>query len=135
MQGSFDAAPSPSDRGTAGPSCVACTPTLGTLRDVNVVDQLYFWTDRVLFWGLVALRVWALFDCLTRKAAAFPAVDKLTKPAWTAILLIAGLLGSLLSTGTDPSSVLNIFSLASVVAAAVYLADVRPAVREISNGR
>ncbi|WP_375501842.1 DUF2516 family protein [uncultured Jatrophihabitans sp.] len=102
---------------------------------MTVVDQLYLWTDRVLFWGLVVLRAWALVDCLTRKAAAFPAVDKLTKPAWSAILLIAGALGTLLSRGDDPSTVLNIFSLASVVAAAVYLADVRPAVREISNGR
>jgi hypothetical protein len=102
---------------------------------MSIVDQLYVWTDRVLFWGLVALRAWALVDCLTRRAAAFPAVDKLTKPAWSAILLIGGVLGTLLSRGTDPSQVLSIFSLVSVVAAAVYLADVRPAVREISNGR
>ncbi|MGH8861890.1 MAG: DUF2516 family protein [Jatrophihabitantaceae bacterium] len=30
---------------------------------------------------------------------------------------------------------INIFSLISVVVAAVYLADVRPAVREISDGK
>ena len=102
---------------------------------MSIVDQLYLWTDRVLFWGLVALRAWALVDCLTRRSAAFPAVDKLTKPAWSAILLIGGVLGTLLSRGPDPSQVLSIFSLVSVVAAAVYLADVRPAVREISNGR
>ena len=102
---------------------------------MGIVDQLYLWTDRLLFVGLVALRIWALLDCLVRKAAAFPAVDKLTKPAWAAILLIAGGLGTLLGQPTGPSGVLSIFSLVSVVAAAVYLADVRPAVREISNGR
>jgi hypothetical protein len=96
---------------------------------VNVVDQLYLWTDRILFWGLVGLRAWAFVDCLTRKLAAFPAVDKLTKPAWLTILLLAGVFGSWLS----PSPIGPI-SLISTIAAAVYLADVRPAVREISGG-
>ncbi|WP_375482138.1 DUF2516 family protein [uncultured Jatrophihabitans sp.] len=102
---------------------------------MDIVDQLYLWTDRVLFWGLVALRAWALLDCLTRKAAAFPAVDKLTKPAWATILLISGALGTLLGMPNGPASVLSVFSLVSAVVAAVYLADVRPAVRGISNGR
>jgi hypothetical protein len=95
---------------------------------VDVVGNLYLWTDRVLFWGLVALRVWSIADCLTRKAAAFPAVDKLTKPSWVAILVIGGLLGSWLSPPLGP------ISLVSVIASAVYLADVRPAVREITGG-
>jgi Protein of unknown function (DUF2516) len=95
---------------------------------VNVVDNLYYWTDNVLFWGLVALRTWAIIDCLTRKAAAFPAVDKLTKPSWIAILVIGGLLGSWLSPPLGP------ISLISVIASAVYLVDVRPAVREITGG-
>ena len=101
-------------------------PTLGR---VQIVDQLYTWTNAILFWGLLALRVWALADCLTRKGAAFPAVDKLTKPAWAAMLLLGAVFGSLLST--DP---ISIFSLISAVLATVYLADVRPAVREISGG-
>ena len=96
---------------------------------VDAVDQLYYWTDHVLFWALVALRVWALADCVSRKTAAFTAVDKLTKPAWVAMLLIAGLFGSWISPApTGP------ISLISAVIAAVYLADVRPAVREISGG-
>jgi hypothetical protein len=96
---------------------------------VAIVNDLYFWTDQILFWGLVVLRAWAFVDALTRKAAAFPAVDKLTKPAWVAMLLIAGLFGSWISPApTGP------ISLISAVIAAVYLADVRPAVREISGG-
>lgn len=91
------------------------------------VDQLYYWTSEVLFWAALALRVWALVDCATRKAAAFPAVDKLTKPAWTAILVIANVLGYFGGPPTYP------ISLISVVVSAVYLADVRPAVREIST--
>ena len=45
-----------------------------------------------------------------------------------AILIVGGVLGSLFSYP------LNLLSLASVVAAVVYLADVRPAVREVSGG-
>jgi hypothetical protein len=95
---------------------------------VDAVDKLYIWTDYVLFYGLIALRAWAIIDCATRKAAAFPAADKLTKPAWLLILVVAGLLGTFASPPLWP------ISLISAVAAAVYLADVRPTVREISGG-
>ncbi len=96
---------------------------------MDVIDQLYLWTSYVLFWSTLALRAWAFVDCLTRKAAAFPAVDKLTKPAWVAILLISGVIGTLVGT------VSSLLSLVSIVVAAVYLADVRPAVRGIISGR
>lgn len=96
---------------------------------MHAVNELYDWTDLVLFWGLVLLRLWAVVDCITRKAAAFPAADKLTKPAWLAILLVTGLLGTLWLSPTP----LWPMSLISAVASAVYLADVRPAVREIST--
>jgi hypothetical protein len=97
---------------------------------MGVVDTLYTWTNYVLFYGLVALRVWAVLDCLTRKTAAFPAADKLTKPSWLAILLVTGLLGTFMFV----SAPLWPISLISAIACAVYLADVRPAVREISGG-
>jgi hypothetical protein len=98
---------------------------------MRVLDHFYFWTDTILFWGLVALRAWAVIDCATRKAAAFPAADKLTKPAWLAILVFSGLFGSLSALGSQ----LGPISLISVIVASVYLADVRPAVREVSGGR
>jgi len=97
---------------------------------VDVISELYRWTDWVLFYGLLALRAWALIDCLTRRVDAFPAVEKLTKAAWAAMLTLGLVFGSLIFQ--DP---LSIFSLVTAVMAAVYLADVRPAVREISEGR
>lgn len=102
---------------------------------MEAVDDLYYYTNLVLWYALIALRAWALIDCLARKTAAFPAVDKLTKPAWVAILLVSGLLGTFLSSPVSPGGVASIFSLASAVVAMVYLADVRPAVREVSGGR
>lgn len=95
---------------------------------MTLVNALYHWTDLVLWFGLLALRAWAVIDCAFRKAAAFPAVDKLTKPAWLAILIVSGALGTLLPVQSW------LIPLLSVVVASVYLADVRPAVREISGG-
>ena len=95
-----------------------------------VINEFYTWTDRVLMYGLLALRAWALIDCAIRKVAAFPAVDKLTKPAWLAILVLGLAFGSWLTWYTPTGPV----SLITAVIAAVYLADVRPAVREVSGG-
>jgi hypothetical protein len=95
---------------------------------VDAVSQLYHWTDLILRYGLAALRLWAFLDCVTRRSDAFKAADKLTKPSWLLILLAGGLLGTFASPPLWP------ISLISVVAAAVYLADVRPAVREIAGG-
>src|SRR5919198_532351 len=96
------------------------------------IDTLYTWTNGILWYALIVLRAWAFLDCLTRKAAAFTAADKLNKPTWLLILVAAGLLGTFL--GWIGGSPLGPISLISIVAAAVYLADVRPAVREITGG-
>jgi hypothetical protein len=101
---------------------------------VVFLDHLYLWTERLIFAGLLALRVWALVDCLGRKAAAFPAVDKLSKPAWIGILVLSGVLGTLLGWPSNTYSTVSVFSLVSAGISAVYLADVRPAVREIASG-
>ena len=97
---------------------------------MNVVNDLYYWTDYVLWVGLGLLRVWALVDCLTRKAAAFPAADKLSKVAWVLILLFAGVLGQIVGMHQQVGPI----SLISVIVVSVYLADVRPAVRDVSGG-
>jgi len=76
--------------------------------------------------GALALKIWALVDALSRPTAAFPAAGKLTKVAWIVILALAVVLG-----GTN---VLGLFGLLGLVAAIVYLVDVRPAVREMRPG-
>ena len=77
----------------------------------------------VLGFGALALKVWALVDACIRPAPAYVATGKLTKVAWVAILAAGVLLG-----GAD---VLGIFGLLGLVAAIVYLVDVRPAVQEL----
>ena len=98
---------------------------------MDLVDDVYLWIDRILYAGAVALYLWAFIDCIFRKARAFPAVNKLTKVAWLAILVAAGALGYFF--GYDPAG--NLIGSVAVVAALVYLCDVRPAVREISGGK
>lgn len=81
----------------------------------------------VLGLGTLALKLWALVDASTRPPAAYVAAGKLTKPAWVAILAVAAVLGFL-------SSPIDLFGLVGLVAAIVYLVDVRPAVRGMRPG-
>lgn len=76
--------------------------------------------------GALALKIWALVDAISRPTAAFPAAGKLTKVAWIVILALSVVLGG--------TSVLGLFGLLGLVAAIVYLVDVRPAVREMRPG-
>jgi hypothetical protein len=97
---------------------------------VQVVADIEMWIYKILFVGLLALRVWALIDCGIRKAAAFSAAGKLTKPAWLALNLFSVVISFLLGEGYT----LQLLTLGLLIVTLVYLADVRPAVREISGG-
>lgn len=101
---------------------------------MTVVNDLYYWTGRVLAWGLIALYAWAFLDCLTRKAAAFPAVDKLSKLAWLGILAFCLVIGGIIVNASGLAGGGAIVVLGAAIGASVYLADVRPAVREASGG-
>jgi Protein of unknown function (DUF2516) len=81
----------------------------------------------VLFLGVLALQLWALVDCITRKAPAFPAAGKLTKPTWILLTAVAVAPVALLQDVT------NLLAYVGIIVSSVYLADVRPAVREISG--
>jgi hypothetical protein len=80
----------------------------------------------------VVVEVIALVNCLTQRAEAFPVVGPLSKNGWLAILGGAVLLTLL--CGVAGSGPFSIFSLAAIAAAAVYLLDVRPALREATDG-
>jgi hypothetical protein len=81
--------------------------------------------------GVLALGVqgFALVDAFRQRTDAFPAAGKLTKPLWLAILAVATAIGVIFVL--TPFSV---FNLIAFVAAGVYLADVRPAIKAISGG-
>lgn len=89
--------------------------------------------------GLVAfaLEAWAFFDCLRHKANAFEATGKRTKTFWLALsggALAIGAIAVFTYRGGGLFGPMGLFGLAAVVAASVYLADVRPAVKDAGRG-
>ncbi|MGY1707919.1 MULTISPECIES: DUF2516 family protein [Geodermatophilus] len=80
-----------------------------------------------LYYGALALTAWAFVDALVRPAPGYVAAGKLTKPAWAAITGLA----LLVVFWVGPMSFLG---LPAIIAAVVYLVDVRPAVRQLRRG-
>jgi len=76
----------------------------------------------------LAMQVFALVDAIRHQPQSFVAAGKRTKTFWLALTGVAVALGLL-----SVQSPLNLFSLLAVVAAGVYLADVRPALRAVSG--
>ncbi len=90
--------------------------------------------DFFLALGLAAFIVeaWAFIDAITRPGQAFVAAGKQTKPLWLIILGVAAVIGLAgAAYGVGPTSILPV---AAFVAAAVYLADVRPKVKGFRRG-
>ena len=73
--------------------------------------------------------MFALVDALRQPAEAYVAGDKLTKQAWCIILGVALAAYVLLARG-EP---FHLLSLAGIVAAIVYLVDVRPTLRSLTR--
>jgi hypothetical protein len=92
----------------------------------------------LFFWALAlaafVVEAWAFIDALRRPTGAFPAAGKQTKPIWLLILGVATVigLGSVALIGS--MSVINFLPIAAFVAAAIYLTDVRPKVRDFRGG-
>lgn len=78
--------------------------------------------------GMLAagLQVWALVDALITRPDAFVAAGKRTKGFWVGVTGVAAAIGFVFL-----GNPFNIFSLLAIVAAAIYLTDVRPAVKSL----
>jgi hypothetical protein len=68
--------------------------------------------------AMLVVKLWALVDAAIRPSRAFAAESKQTKPIWVGILVVAVLV-----------TYIGLFSILGLIAALVYLLDVRPAVR------
>jgi hypothetical protein len=71
----------------------------------------------------------ALIHCLTQRGDGFQAIGTLPKGAWAAILAVCIVLTMLTSRAT------SIFSLVGIAAALIYLLDVRPGLKDLSDGK
>jgi hypothetical protein len=93
------------------------------------VINLFFW---VLLLGAFVIEAWAFFDALRRPSASFSAAGKQTKPIWLVILGVAFVIG--IGGAVGYLALLSIFPIAAFVAAAIYLADVRPKIKSVKSG-
>jgi hypothetical protein len=94
----------------------------------------------VLDWFFEALAIAALgfegfafVDAIRRPTQAFIASSKQTKPLWLVITGVATVIG--IGTAASGSfSVVGVLSVVAFVAAAIYLTDVRPKVKDFRGG-
>ena len=85
----------------------------------------FFLVLEVVAFGVEA---WAFIDAVRRPAPAFVAVGKLSKPLWLLILGVAMVVG--LASAAYQVSLINFLPIIAFVAAAIYLTDVRPKVKD-----
>lgn len=88
--------------------------------------DLQQWVGLALGALALGIQVWAFVDALLTRADAFVAAGKRTKGFWAAVTGVASAVG--LAHLQQP---FGLFNLIAIVAAAVYLTDVRPAVAQI----
>jgi hypothetical protein len=83
------------------------------------------WIVLGLSWAALGVELYALVDCVRRRADAFTAASKRTKPFWLLVTVVAVLFGivALRSVG--------LLGIIAIVAAGVYLADVKPALDQV----
>jgi len=100
---------------------------------VGIIGSLQWIVYLALTLVVFGVQLFALIDAIRRPASAFTAEGKLTKPIWLAILGVAAALGFLSLPIGGPN--LGFIGLIAVVAAIVYLVDVRPRLQPYGNGR
>ena len=86
----------------------------------------------VLLGAAFVIEAWAFVDVIRRPAGAFVAVGKQTKPIWLIITGVAAVIG--LASVAYHMTLLSILPIVAFVAAAIYLTDVRPKVKEFRRG-
>jgi Protein of unknown function (DUF2516) len=90
------------------------------------------WVNWILVSAAFVVEAWAFIDALRRPTPAFTAAGKQTKPLWliiTGVCLAVGLFSAAYNL-----PLIGILPIAAFIAAAIYLTDVRPKVREFGGG-
>lgn len=87
-----------------------------------------------LYAAAFGMTVYALIDALRRPARAFVNGGKRTKQFWTVLLGVATAVAFVAVPPPVGIGALSFLALGSAVAAGVYLADVRPAIKPYSGG-
>lgn len=88
------------------------------------------WLFQILAIAAFVVEVWAFVDALRHNDGAYRAAGKQTKNLWMIILGVAGVVGLGTAVFGGATSVIGILPIAAFIAAAIYLTDVRPKLRE-----
>lgn len=78
--------------------------------------------------GALGLEVWALVEAARARKEAYPAAGKRSKGLWVTLTAVAAAVGFV-----SLQSPLNFLSIIAVAAAAVFLTNVRPALRSVQG--
>jgi hypothetical protein len=95
---------------------------------LSIID----WFFELLAIGALIFEGYAFADVLRRPKQAFVAASKQNKPIWMVITGIATVIG--LATALTGSWPIGILAVASFAAAAIYLTDVKPKIKDYRTG-
>ena len=98
---------------------------------MNLVGSVQAFVLLLLGIGSAVLTGYAFVDLLRRKVAVFPQVGRLSKVPWLGILGAAFAI-AIVSFGSPGT--LGILNVVGVIAAGVYLADLKPKLKSIGGG-
>lgn len=96
---------------------------------MNIVGSVQSFILLLLGIGGLALTGFAFFDALKRQSRLFPHAGRFSKNVWLAILGVAFALA--IVSLFNP---LFLFNIVGVIAAAVYVADLRPKLKSLDGG-
>jgi hypothetical protein len=99
---------------------------------VDIVGSVQSFVLLLLGIGSLILTGFAFVDVLRRPGNLFPHAGKLSKGAWLGILGAAFLIAIISFASTQTLGFLNVIG---VIAAGVYLADMRPKLKSLGGGR
>ncbi len=96
------------------------------MNPFNGLFVIQYWVALALGLAMLGVEVVAFVDCLRHRDNAYAAAGKLTKNKWMLITGIALVVGFL--TVRNPIGFMGVIA---IVAASVYLVDVKPALRQV----
>lgn len=96
---------------------------------MNLVGSVQAFVLLLLGIGSMILTAWAFVDALRRPGSLFPHAGRLSKGAWL------GILGAAFAIAVvSLFAPLGILNVVGVIAAGVYLADLRPKLKSLGGG-
>ena len=96
---------------------------------MNAIGSAQSWVLLILGVAALAVEAFAFVDALRHRTDAYPAAGKRTKPFWLVVTGVCLLVGFV----TVFNIIGSILGIIAFVGAAVYLADVRPALRQVTG--